>query len=127
MASAPEHAMNKQESIDRFASVIDTEAPRFAKQRKEGYRHWEANIQSLCHAIQTGTHAYYDRKIEVHSEIVQAITSRRNEVWPEVSPNEVTDDIRELALAPWVFQSLPGIKPATSWPNSLPALAERLD
>ena len=32
---------SRKEAIDRFATVIDAEAPRFAKQRRENYKAWE--------------------------------------------------------------------------------------
>ncbi len=74
-----------------------------------------------------GVDAYYDRKIEVQRDVVSAAMARRDEFWPQADINEITEDTRELALAPWIFQSLPGTKPAQQWPTSLPALVERLD
>ena len=84
-------------------------------------------MQGLCQAIHTGTEAFYDRRTEVHNDIVHSVTDRRNDLWPQADENESTDEMREMSLSPWLFQSLPGTKPATQWPNSLPALAERLD
>ena len=53
---------NKKEATDRFASLIDAEAPRFSKQRRENYKAWESQIQSLCSAMHKGVDSYYDRK-----------------------------------------------------------------
>ena len=74
-----------------------------------------------------GIDSYYDRRTEVHNEIVHSALSRRDELWPQADTNELTEEIKDMAIAPWIFQSLPGTKPATQWPNSLPSLAERLD
>ena len=56
--------------------------------------------------------AYYDRKTNIHNDIVYSALSRRDENWPQADVTEVNDEIKELALAPWLFQTLPGTKPA---------------
>lgn len=70
-------------------------------------------MQGLCGAMHKGIDAYYDRRTEVHNDIVHSIVSRRDELWPQADISEITDEIRDLVLAPWLFQSLPGTKPST--------------
>ena len=60
----------KKEAIDRFATLIDAEAPRFAKQRRENYKAWEGTVQGMSSAMHLGVEAYYDRKTNVHNDIV---------------------------------------------------------
>jgi hypothetical protein len=36
--------VTKKEPIDRFASIIDAEDPKFEKQRKENYKNWENSV-----------------------------------------------------------------------------------
>jgi hypothetical protein len=74
-----------------------------------------------------GIDAFYDRKMNVHNEIVNSCLSKRDEYWPQPDITEINEEIKEMTVAPWIFQSLPGTKPATQWPNSLESLAERLD
>lgn len=115
------------EAIDRFAIIIDAESPRFANQRRENCTSNEQNVQSICTTFHNSQKAYFERKTEIHCGIVNSILEKRDQVWPQCDPAEVTEEVKELCLSPWVFQSLPGTKPATQWPNSLQALAERLD
>jgi hypothetical protein len=107
--------------------LIDTEAPRFGKQRRENYKQWEQSVNGLCSAMHRSIEAFYDRKTNIHNDIVHSAVSKRDEFWPMADTNEVTDEIKELAIAPWIFQTLPGTKPAVQWPNSLESLADRLD
>ena len=93
----------KKEAIDRFATLIDTEAPRFVKQRRENYKQWEQSVNGLCSAMHRSIEAFYDRKINVHNDIVHSALSKRDEYWPVADTNEITDEIRDLAIAPWIF------------------------
>lgn len=94
---------SKKEPIDRFATLIDAEAPRFAKQRRENYKAWESSVQGLSSAIHHSIESYYDRKTNIHDDIVQSMMSRRDEGWPQADNNEITDEIKDLAVAPWPF------------------------
>lgn len=47
--------------------------------------------------------AYYERRTEVHNDIVHSAISRRNELWPQADINEITEEIRDMTLAPWIF------------------------
>jgi hypothetical protein len=47
--------------------------------------------------------AFYDRKISVHNDIVHSINSKRDEYWPVADTSEITDEIKEMAVAPWIF------------------------
>ena len=56
--------MGRKEPIERFTSVIDTEDPRFEKQRQESTK---ANVQSVsatCEASLAGLSSFYQRKVE---------------------------------------------------------------
>ena len=55
--------------------------------------------------------AFYERKINVHNDIVHSTISKRDEYWPQADLTEITDEIKELSVAPWIFQTLPGTKP----------------
>jgi hypothetical protein len=55
--------------------------------------------------------AFYDRKINVHNDIVHSTISKRDAYWPQADLSEITDEIKQLAVSPWIFQTLPGTKP----------------
>ncbi len=57
----------KKEAIDRFSTLIDTEATRFSKYKRETYKQWEQNVQGLCSSMHRSIEAFYDRKIDVHN------------------------------------------------------------
>lgn len=50
-----------------------------------------------------GIDAYYDRKIDVHRDIVNSAVARRDDYTPQADITEINEEIRDLALAPWIF------------------------
>lgn len=107
----------RKEPIDRFASIIDAEDPRFEKQRRENQKVWESNVQGICHSMNRSIDAFYNRKTRLYHDIVSNIVSNRDNLCPQIDINEMTEDLRDLALSPWIFQTLPGTKPS-QWNNS---------
>ncbi|CDW79829.1 hect domain and rcc1-like domain-containing protein [Stylonychia lemnae] len=127
--SQPNNAQRtRKEPIDRFASIVDAEDPRFEKQRRENQKTWEAGVQNMCSTLTRSIDAFYDRKTEVYQNLVLAQVAKRDIHTPEVDISEISEEIKDLALAPWLFQTLPATKPS-QWTDSqqLQTLVERLD
>lgn len=55
--------------------------------------------------------AFYDRKFDVYNRIIESTLAARNKYAPQADITEMTDEIIDLALKPWIFQTLPGTKP----------------
>jgi hypothetical protein len=72
----------KKEPIDRFASIIDAEDPKFEKQRKENYKNWEHSVQNLCLSMNRSINAFYDRKSNVYESIIDSTLTQRDQYTP---------------------------------------------
>eukprot|EP00347_Sterkiella_histriomuscorum_P020695 403336831 len=117
----------RKEPIDRFASIIDAEDPRFEKQRRENQKVWESNIQSQCNSMNKSVDSFYNRKTRLYHDIVRSSMTSKDQLCPQVDMNELPDNLKDLALSPWLFQTLPGTKPSQwSNPQQLASFVERL-
>jgi hypothetical protein len=47
--------------------------------------------------------AFYDRKSEVFENIVSSSLQKWDEYAPQVDITEMTEETKDMALAPWVF------------------------
>ncbi len=68
-------------------------------------------MQGVCSSMHRSIEAFYERKINVHNDIVHSTISKRDAYWPQADLSEITDEIKQLAVSPWIFQTLPGTKP----------------
>ena len=57
----------------------------------------------MCLSMNRSIDAFYDRKSEVFETIVSSALQKRDEYTPQVDITEMTDEIIEMALAPWIF------------------------
>lgn len=93
----------------------------------EGVQANSALLASNCEASVAGLGAFYQRKAECLSSILASKHEGRDLYVPKVSPREFGEDEHlELALAPWLFQSMPGAR-SSLWPTGLPEFVERLE
>ncbi len=70
--------------------------------------------------------AYYDRKMATFLEIVISADMDRNPGMMLGRSSAVTPLMEEIALAPKIFQTLPGTNPAANWPEALEDLHKRV-
>ena len=65
-----------------------------------------------------GIDAYYDRRFEVQRDVVHSAITRKDQLAPTTDINDYNEEMKDVSLAPWIFQSLPGTKPASQWSTS---------
>lgn len=103
---------------------MGSDNPRMEQQRVEAAQQAQKGVAKFCEQMQKSTNAYYDRKCEVLDTICGSALDMRDRYMPNMT-QDVPASVKDLSLAPWLFQSIAGSQPAT-WPDSLPGLNEKL-
>ncbi len=83
-------------------------------------------MADFCIKTHEASRAYYDRQATTFREIVLSGETDRNPVTLLGRTNIFTGEMEDIAFGSWVFPTLPGTNPSTSWPLSLPELKDRL-
>jgi len=118
---------HRREPIERFASLVNTEIPKFEGKRQETLKQNMQAVSLLCEANNASLDAFYKRKVETMDSILTSQEESRDNYVPRANLKEFDDKQHlDMALAPWHFQNMPGSK-ASQWPKGLSEFVERLD
>ena len=112
--------------LDKYLSLVEFDPAAFKAIKQHSVSAWKTKANRMAQSVRAELAGYYGRVASTYYKILTDAAYAKFQPLPRAEIKEFPEGLRDLSTRPFVFDTLPGSEPSTSWPYSLPELVIRL-
>jgi len=112
--------------LDKYLSLVEFDPVAFKAIKQHSVNAWKGKANRMAQSVRSELAGYYGRVASTYYKILTDAAYAKFQPLPRAEIKEFPEGLRDLTTRPFVFDTLPGTEPSTSWPYSLPELLARL-